>query len=689
MVVPISNPPSPWESTHAEWLGEPPEAKLEVFEEQARSIVAENDSPDVGFRYSVNPYRGCFHACAYCLSGETPVLLASGRAAPLSDIHVGDEVIGTRLVGRYRRYVRSRVLAHWSRIAPAFRVVLEDGTRLVASADHRFLTQRGWKHVCGAGSGRGQRPHLTPSNELLGTGRFAPAPEENAAYRTGYLCGMVRGDGLLRSYTYSGGRRVRDVQHQFRLALTDFEALERTRRYLADFEVGTHPYVFQAAVGRRRPLNAIRTSARDHFARIVELIDWPNDPSDDWTKGFLAGIFDAEGSSSGGILRICNTDREIIDRIRRGLARFGFDYVVEERNRERPIFVVRVGLGLREHLRFLHTTDPAITRKRSIEGQAIKNDSALRVVAVEPLGVALRLFDITTESGDFIADGVVSHNCYARTSHEYLGFGAGTDFDRKIVVKVNAAERLREQFSRKSWKGDFIAFSGNTDCYQPLEAVFGLTRACLEVCLEFANPVGVITKSALVRRDVDLLARLARDARAGVTLSIPFADDAMARAIEPGTSPPSQRFETLKILSDAGIPTRVGIAPVIPGLNDGQVAEILRRARAAGASLAFMLPVRLAGATLPVFRERLEAAYPDRAAKVWSAILQIRKGKWNESKFGDRMTGAGPRWAAIQALYRVECRRLGLDCGEDDEEDEEEKRPTPFRRPTPQRGLFE
>lgn len=274
--------------------------------------------------------------------------------------------------------------------------------------------------------------------------------------------------------------------------------------------------------------------------------------------------------------------------------------------------------------------------------------------------------------------------CYARTSHEYLGFGARTDFDRKIVVKTNAAELLRRELMRPSWKGDSIVFSGNTDCYQPLEAVYGLTRACLEVCLGFRNPVAIITKSALIRRDVDLLARLARDARAFVSLSIPFADDGMSRAIESGTSPPSQRFETLRILSDAGVPVGVGVAPVIPGLNDGEIAEVLRRSRAAGARRSFIQPLRLAGATLPVFRERLEAAFPDRAARVWSAILQIRGGKPNESAFGERMRGRGPRWAAIDALYRAECRRLGMN----EADGEPEQAPATFRRPIAQGELF-
>ena len=136
--------------------------------------------------------------------------------------------------------------------------------------------------------------------------------------------------------------------------------------------------------------------------------------------------------------------------------------------------------------------------------------------------------------------------CYARPTHQYLGFGAGTDFERKIVVKVNAAQRLRQELSRRSWKGDSLVFSGVTDCYQPVEAVYGLTRRCLEVCLDFHNPVGIVTKGALIRRDVDVLAALARETEVGVYLSIPFADDATGRAIEPNASLPSQRFEPLR-----------------------------------------------------------------------------------------------------------------------------------------------
>jgi DNA repair photolyase len=275
--------------------------------------------------------------------------------------------------------------------------------------------------------------------------------------------------------------------------------------------------------------------------------------------------------------------------------------------------------------------------------------------------------------------------CYARSSHQYWGFGAGTDFDRKIIVKTNAPARLREELSRPSWKGESIAFSGNTDCYQPLEATYRITRQCVEVCRDFRNPVGIITKHALIRRDIDLLAAMSRETKVSATLSIPFADDATGRAIEPGASLPSQRFETLRILSDAGIRTGIGIAPVIPGLNDSDIATLLERARDAGATRAFLILVRLSGQTLPVFEERLAEAFPDRARKIWHAIEEMRGGKRNETRFHDRMVGSGPRWEAIEALFEAQCRRLGLNTDPGEDADDE---PAASRRPSPQSELF-
>jgi DNA repair photolyase len=246
--------------------------------------------------------------------------------------------------------------------------------------------------------------------------------------------------------------------------------------------------------------------------------------------------------------------------------------------------------------------------------------------------------------------------CYARSGHQHLGFGAGTDFDTKVVVKTNAAELLRARLASRAWKRAWIAFSGVTDCYQPLEASYGVTRACLEVCREFRQPVGVITKSALVRRDADLLAAIGRVAEVHAHVSIPFADPLGARRIEPGASAPHARFETIRALVDAGVPTGVAVAPLIPGLNDSQVPEILERAREAGATSAFLILLRLAGEVRPVFEERLRAAFPERADKVLSALADMRAG----SDFGARMRGTGARWQAARDLFELQCRRLGL-----------------------------
>jgi DNA repair photolyase len=249
--------------------------------------------------------------------------------------------------------------------------------------------------------------------------------------------------------------------------------------------------------------------------------------------------------------------------------------------------------------------------------------------------------------------------CYARPTHEYLGLGAGTDFDSQLVVKTNAAALLRAKLGSRGWRGEAIAFSGVTDPYQPIEASFGVTRQCLEVCSEFGNPFGVITKSALIRRDVELLARAARRADVRVFVSIPFADAGDARAIEPYAASPEERFATLRALSEAGVPTGVAIAPVIPALNEHAIPEILERAREAGATRAFQILLRLPGAARGVFEERLRERFPDRAAHVLSALTEMRGANLNRNRGGGRTEGHGARWRTVAELFALTCRRLG------------------------------
>ncbi len=569
---------------------EPPEREigtgefrgLEFLHVRARTII--NDvgaNAAVPFRYTINAYRGCSHACSYCQAGETPVLMADGTTKELKDVTVGDWVYGTVRVGRYRRFVTTQVLNHWSTVEAAYRVELEDGTKLIASGDHRFLTGRGWKHVTGAGSGHRCRPHLTLSNELLGTGHFAPPPKVDNDYQRGYLCGMIRGDAHITSVEKSRTAR----RYQFRLALADQQALDRTRSYLDNFGVTTRLFLFQAASPQRKALYAIGAQNRPAVTTIRRIIDWPSEPSRSWCKGFLAGIFDAEGSYHKSMLRISNTDPEILTWTSSCLALFGFDVAKDVPKVSGKAIQIRVRGGVQENLRFFHTVDSAITRKRTIEGQAIKNDARLRVRSIEPLGIELPMFDITTGTGDFIANGVVSHNCFARPTHEYLNLNAGEDFERVIVVKINAVEKLRAELAPKRWRGDHIAMGTNTDPYQRAEGKYRLTRGIVEVLIDAGNPFSILTKGTLVLRDLELLAAAAERRLVRVNFSIGTLDPEVWRLTEPGTPHPRKRVEALARLNAAAVPSGVLVAPVLPGLSDRreQLDEVVGACVEAGA----------------------------------------------------------------------------------------------------------
>ncbi len=250
--------------------------------------------------------------------------------------------------------------------------------------------------------------------------------------------------------------------------------------------------------------------------------------------------------------------------------------------------------------------------------------------------------------------------CYARPSHEYWGFGAGTDFESKIVVKRNAASLLRQAFERASWQGELIVFSGNTDCYQPMEASLALTRACLEVCAEYRNPVAIITKGVLVLRDLDALTRLREQAWVRVYFSIPFADDEVARLVEPHAPSTCKRFEAMARLAEAGISTGISIAPIIPGLNDSDVSELLERAAQAGAAESMATLLRLSGSVEPVFLERIAQAFPERAAKIVHRIQEVRGGAMTDGSFFSRHRGTGPYWSMLEQLYDVARKRAGF-----------------------------
>jgi DNA repair photolyase len=249
--------------------------------------------------------------------------------------------------------------------------------------------------------------------------------------------------------------------------------------------------------------------------------------------------------------------------------------------------------------------------------------------------------------------------CYARPTHEYLGLSAGLDFETKVLVKFRAAELLREFLARPSWRPETIVFSGVTDCYQPAEREFNITRGCLEVAAECRQPVGIITKNALVVRDLDLLTMLAEHRAVRVSLSITSLDPQLARTMEPRTSAPEARLRAIRELSAAGIPTNVMVAPIIPGLNDSEMPAILAAAREAGARSAGYVMVKLATTVREVFLDWLQRSYPDRLPRIETLIRSARGGKLNDSQFGRRQRGTGPVADLVADSFNLWTAKLG------------------------------
>ncbi len=403
-----------------------PEAMgINFHEVRARSALNRVPGGRYGFGWTINPYRGCTHACVFCLSGDTPILMADGSTKHLADVRGGDAIYGTVRHGAYRRYEISRVLAHWRARKPAYRVRLEDGIELIASGDHRFLTDQGWKCVIGAEKSHLSRPHLTLDDKLAG--------------------------------------------------------------------------------------------------------------------------------------------------------------------------------------------GPLIGRKRSIVEVTVRSNAELGVVAIEPLGRRLPMFDITTGTGDFIANGVVSHNCFARRTHTFLDFDAGRDFEREIVVKVNVPELLRAELARPSWKRDLVALGTNTDPYQWVESRYRMMPEILAALEEADTPVSVLTKSPLVMRDVDLYEQMSSRLPVSVNLSVPTLDEKAWRATEPHTPSPSARLDAVAELRRRGIDSGVLIAPLMPGINDTaeQVQPIVDRAREAGATFLGGVALHLQDEVRDVFFAWLQAKRPD------------------------------------------------------------------------------
>jgi DNA repair photolyase len=589
-----------------------PEFTNMVFHEvRAKSVL--NKVPGqsrMPFQWTVNPYRGCSHGCRYCLAGDTPILMADGRTKPLSELRVGDRIYGTELVGNRRRYVTTRVLAHWTTVKPAFRLTLRDGTQLIASGEHRFLTDQGWRHVAG-GACKDPRLVLEPGDRLVGTGRFATAPKRGVEYQCGYLAGVAAGHG----------------------EPVDPRVLARAREYLTGEESISLP------------------------------VEHPAVPSEEWHKGFLAGVFDVDGDFSNGRLRVGRTGLASVAIVAEALRRLGFEYVMEDVGNRSGLYRMRVVGSLAEHLRFLHATDPAYRGTDELAGTVLRSGARLTVAAIEPLDLDLTLYDITTGTGDFIANGVVSHNCFARNSHTYLDMDAGADFDSQIVVKVNAPEVLAGQLRAPRWTREPVAMGTNTDPYQRAEGRYQLMPGIIRALADSGTPFNILTKGTVLSRDLPLLAAVSQDVPVGLGVSIALTDRELQRDLEPGTASPQARLELVRKIVEAGLPCGVFVAPVLPHLTDSidQLNDLLAAIAETGATGVTVLPLHLRKGAREWFATWLAREHPSLVPKyrhlyAKGSNADIRYRRWLGTRVGpllrrhglDRKTDttdpAEPRW---------------------------------------------
>jgi DNA repair photolyase len=426
---------------------------------EVRSRSALNAVPPgspMPFQWTINPYRGCAHACTYCVSGDTLVRMADGRGRPIADLHPGDRIVGTQEIAGDRRYVLTEVLAHWSTIKPAFVVHLADGTEIVASGDHRFLTSRGWRHV-------------------------------------------------------------------------------------------------------------------------VELSD--------------------------------------ADRLRGG-------------------------------------------------GDEMVGDApGLAVTAVKELGRDEQMYDITTGTGDFIANGVVSHNCFARRTHEWLELDSGKDFDTQIVVKTNLVEVLERELARPSWRREHVAMGTNTDPYQRAEGRYQLMPGVIRALARSGTPFSILTKGTLARRDVPLLASAAQDVPIGMGVSMAIWDDDLHHALEPGVPTPKARLDLVRAITDAGLPCGVFLAPVLPGLTDDEESldAALGAIAASGATGVTVLALHLRPGAREWFLGWLGRAHPELLPRYQQLY---RRGAYLPAEYRDWLT---KRVAPLLARHGLDRQRGGSARGVDGE----------------------
>lgn len=496
--------------------------------------------------------RGCTGGCKYCLSPDTLVTMYDLSTKRIDELVAGDVVVGTHF-GDKRKYVKSTVEHVWTTDKPMYEIKLANGTSVKCSGDHRWLTERGWKYTSTSEQGD-QRPHLTTNNSIRVMHSVTGSRPPSDMYRIGYVSGTIRGDAHVGTHViYNKSKGKTEVLHQFNLRANDVEMVSRTSAYLSIHGINTYNF-------REGKLYGIRSSSSELVGRIRSLIETVDDV--EYYRGFLAGIFDAEGSYSCGTMRISNSDVGILDTIQSALDAFGFTYNFDS-PQEAPntiVHSIRITGGRSEHIRFFQLCDPAISRKRSVMGTHPIGKS--RILSIERVSECEKLYDIQTSTEDFIANGLVSHNCYARSLLDFRGNWNGespavADIDKVRRLFVDAFDKEKDTKDAKSLREcGALRIGGMTD---PLLHNREHTHALLELCNEYNLPYLLFTKGD-VKPTIPILDR----DLATVQLSLGTLNDEWLRKCEPGAPHAVQRLRSIRRCKFNDIRVIARVAPIIP-----------------------------------------------------------------------------------------------------------------------------
>lgn len=510
---------------------------------------------------------GCSNDCDFCLDGNTDILLYNGLAKKIKDIKIGDELVGVEQGDKKKYFTKSVVTNTSQSIQKAYKITLKNGKTFICSGNHQWLTNRGWKYTIGAMSGEDRRPYITTNNNFLGfetlhdVGYF----DEDDEYKKGYLRGIILGDGNLGIYDYSDKRRKKDIQYHFRLALKNESLTMKAKKYLSDFGIQTYDFIFPMKDRRTKEILmpvAIRASKESSYYQIKELI--VKRDNENFRRGYLAGIYDAEGSKTDiGIRRVYNQDDDIINEIIEDLDYFGFKYTFDKDkpSKNGTVKTVRLLGGISESLRLTQVTHMFL-KDAPLENIALKtmDSSNLQVVKIEELSDQL-LYDISTTTRNFIANGCVSHNCYAKSLLSFRGLWNPSE------PSVADIEKIKRKINKLPKGMPAIRLGGMTDCFQPIEKKHRVTYETIKALNERGINYLIVTKCDLVASD-EYLDILDKDL-AHIQYTLTFTDDDLYKKVHIENAPlPSKRIKAIEKLEANGFDVCIRLSPYIPEFID-------------------------------------------------------------------------------------------------------------------------